>query len=315
MSFAQDDLIELQTMLNGRATSNFLQSTHNVRALLTKGTQGKVLAVKKMPSGNFGIEITVTNEGPNKGKNYWVYYNPKQSNLKLIAKNQTPNIPTPPLLKPDSYKKEDPKNKDNTVDNSSADSKKEKEKEKEKVKDTETKDPNKADKVQVNKDTPAIKDEDIALGNVLDSLGDINGGKINKTLDPLKPDCNNLPAPPAPPTPPPVPPTLPSPEKKEQPDLSSQKILNPPGPFDGSESIVPPNEIDDSSTHESVCNSKDEITYCRKMVDTGDHLRDVTNPTGILESFNLTNDGKNQNSLKDKNKCPKLPALILPPPP
>ena len=47
LSFAKDDLIEIEQSLNGRESADFMKTTNNVRVVLEKGTRGKVLESKK----------------------------------------------------------------------------------------------------------------------------------------------------------------------------------------------------------------------------------------------------------------------------
>lgn len=86
LSFAKDDLIEIEQSLNGRESADFMKTTNNVRVVLEKGTRGKVLESKKMPSGNYGIKIKVQN-GAHKDLEVWVYHKLENSALALADKN------------------------------------------------------------------------------------------------------------------------------------------------------------------------------------------------------------------------------------
>jgi hypothetical protein len=86
LSFKADDLIEIEQAINARSSADFMKTTNNIRTTLKKGTIGKVVEVKKLPSGNYGVKLNIET-GPFKKENMWVYYNVKNPSLKL--KNKT----------------------------------------------------------------------------------------------------------------------------------------------------------------------------------------------------------------------------------
>jgi hypothetical protein len=84
----KDDLIELSTSINARLSPEFLKSnSSNIRAQLPKGTKGVVLKSQKMPSGNYGLYLKISN-GPHQGEDLWVYYNKSDPALLLSDKHR-----------------------------------------------------------------------------------------------------------------------------------------------------------------------------------------------------------------------------------
>ena len=84
-----NDEVELLQFVNARASANFKQDADNVKAVLAKGSRGKVTEVKKFASGNFGFLLDVKT-GKLKDQKVWVYYNPKSPSLKLYDEKQNP---------------------------------------------------------------------------------------------------------------------------------------------------------------------------------------------------------------------------------
>lgn len=92
-SFNNGDFIELERFVNARSKANFQHYSKNVSAILSKGTTGKILENQKMPSGNYGLKLEIQ-DGPYKGKTFWVYYNLKDPAMKLVnQKSQAVNVP------------------------------------------------------------------------------------------------------------------------------------------------------------------------------------------------------------------------------
>jgi len=81
------DLIELTDSLNARASANFY-GHKNVQATIEKGSEGEILKVIKLPSGNFGIQAKILN-GDFKGEIFWLYYNVKKPALILKTKRNS----------------------------------------------------------------------------------------------------------------------------------------------------------------------------------------------------------------------------------
>lgn len=92
IAFKPGEPIELENFLKARSSALFTKETNNVVTILSKGTRGVVLETKKMPSGNFGIRIKV-NTGTNKGKSYWLYYNPKFPSIKSLDEPPKAEVP------------------------------------------------------------------------------------------------------------------------------------------------------------------------------------------------------------------------------
>jgi hypothetical protein len=82
LAFKSGDQVELLNYLNARDSAKFSKSDKNLLTLLDIGTKGEILEAKKMPSGNFGLKIKITN-GQKKGETYWIYHNLKLPNIKL----------------------------------------------------------------------------------------------------------------------------------------------------------------------------------------------------------------------------------------
>ncbi len=83
--------------VNGRSSDAYCRSTgkyctqidKNVTAILEPGTQGKIIETSRQESGNGGIYVEITSEGPNKGKKVWVYYNIKNPFVNLYEEPET----------------------------------------------------------------------------------------------------------------------------------------------------------------------------------------------------------------------------------
>ncbi len=87
-ALAKNDTVELDAFLNARSSMNFLKNTKNVVTTLPKGTKGKVEEFVKLPSGNFGLKMTVL-DGKHKDKSVWIYYNNKSPMIKLVDEAKT----------------------------------------------------------------------------------------------------------------------------------------------------------------------------------------------------------------------------------
>lgn len=104
-----DDVEILADFLNARSSANFLKTTKNVVAVLTKGTTGKVAEVKNFTdkngkfTGNSGVKILITS-GPKKGQSYWVYNNKDNRSLKLVDETSKKEV-SPEAIKPRSKTK------------------------------------------------------------------------------------------------------------------------------------------------------------------------------------------------------------------
>lgn len=93
LGIAKGDDIELQNFFNARYSANFEKNTNNkMKFVLPTGTTGKIEEIKTFNSGNFGLQIELTN-GPQKGQKVWVHYNTKLNN------SENPQIK---LYKPDT---------------------------------------------------------------------------------------------------------------------------------------------------------------------------------------------------------------------
>lgn len=85
MAFATGDYAELEQLMNGRDSGNFLKSTPNIRFTVPKGTVGKINQIKKFSSGNMGLELELKNHKP--GEKVWVYFTPQKPNMKFFKEN------------------------------------------------------------------------------------------------------------------------------------------------------------------------------------------------------------------------------------
>lgn len=85
-----NDIVELETDLNGRGSVNFYLNTPNVKFTLQKGTHGKVEQVRKLKSGNYGFYIKIL-DGNKQGESAWVYHNLKTPTLKLYQSDPQNN--------------------------------------------------------------------------------------------------------------------------------------------------------------------------------------------------------------------------------
>ena len=84
----KDDLVELSGWLNARSDSKFRKVDTNTLFTLAKGTRGSIEQIKHFPATkNYGVCIRVLSgsrvDKPNRC--VWVYFNPKQPNLKLYS--------------------------------------------------------------------------------------------------------------------------------------------------------------------------------------------------------------------------------------
>jgi len=92
---AQAETVSIQSDVNARSSVNFV-SDSNILAVISKGTEGKVLRRKQLLSGNYAIEIKVTKLGGDTqgnvelGDNIWVYYHtePQRRFVELYDRNQ-----------------------------------------------------------------------------------------------------------------------------------------------------------------------------------------------------------------------------------
>lgn len=85
--------LELTSYLNARSSALFRQSDNNIKAVLPKGTLGRIEEIKNFFSGNSGYLITVKN-GPQAGEKLWVYHNKKNPHLKLLTQNNEETVIT-----------------------------------------------------------------------------------------------------------------------------------------------------------------------------------------------------------------------------
>ena len=94
----QNQEIELTEFLNGRSSANFRKTMRtNIKSVLAKGTTAKVNKVvefcprknkkkqKQEQLCNAGLKVEIMS-GPKKGQNYWVYFDAKDPNIKLLDK-------------------------------------------------------------------------------------------------------------------------------------------------------------------------------------------------------------------------------------
>lgn len=87
LAFKVGEHVELIDYLNARSSAHFLSRSGNIKTQLPAGTKGVVQDSKKMPSGNFGIQLKIEN-GPRKGESYWIYYNVSAPKIKLFDKEK-----------------------------------------------------------------------------------------------------------------------------------------------------------------------------------------------------------------------------------
>ncbi|MGZ3790472.1 MAG: hypothetical protein ACXVLQ_18235, partial [Bacteriovorax sp.] len=66
--------------------STFTGDLNNYVDVLDKGTRGRITEYKKLPSGNYGVKLKLTN-GVYEGETFWVYYNAKRPRLSILNKD------------------------------------------------------------------------------------------------------------------------------------------------------------------------------------------------------------------------------------
>jgi hypothetical protein len=86
--------IELSRFLNGRGGPNFRSTARNIEKVLPTGTRVRIDQVKPFTSGNSGLHVTVTTDGADKDKKFWIYFNKNSPGMKLVnADGTTTEIP------------------------------------------------------------------------------------------------------------------------------------------------------------------------------------------------------------------------------
>jgi hypothetical protein len=109
MSFAPDDLVELTDSLKGISSNHSSADDGLVRSEIDKGTVGKVLEYRKLPSGNYAMKLHIQN-GLYKNADYWFYHNlslkPQALSLFDDKKMAITNNKIPAILDPEKKLKE-----------------------------------------------------------------------------------------------------------------------------------------------------------------------------------------------------------------
>jgi hypothetical protein len=85
VAFSVGDYAELNMLMNGRSSANFLQETKNIRFTVPKGSVGKITDVKVFNSGNMGVEVELLSGKP--GEKVWIYFSPGKKNLSFYNEN------------------------------------------------------------------------------------------------------------------------------------------------------------------------------------------------------------------------------------
>jgi hypothetical protein len=104
---------ELEGFVHGRSTALFRKTDDNIETTLSPKTHGEIIEQKKFYSGNFGLKLKIS-DGPEQGKEYWVYYkchdenHCQDSNYKLFKQ------------KPSDRKNPDPSLEVHTLDGAKA---------------------------------------------------------------------------------------------------------------------------------------------------------------------------------------------------
>lgn|GEM_PF-5292768 len=83
-AFAVGEYAELEQLMNARAEADFRPTSgDNIRFQLPPGSVGKIQQIKKMPSGNYGLQVELQNNKA--GESAWIYYTPQKPNMKFLA--------------------------------------------------------------------------------------------------------------------------------------------------------------------------------------------------------------------------------------